>query len=312
MSSSKSTKCGHGTQEADDARLQEQLNRVQHKLLVMSGKGGVGKSSVAVYLSLGLAKLGHRVGLLDVDLHGPSIPRMLGLEGVFGIGRDKRMIPHAYNERLNVVSIECLLEDRDSAVIWRGPIKHGVIKQFISDVLWGDLDFLIIDSPPGTGDEPLSVAQTVPDAHAIIVTTPQEIALADVRKSINFCRQVHMQILGLVENMNGFICPHCNTEIPLLGKGGGSRTAERMNVHLLGSLPFDPRVVQAADAGKSLIGSPEGSPFLSALERLTTEVLYRCGTTHAKGPEEQVCSLQHQCPTQERASIVCGERSKGT
>ena len=283
MRSSEGTQCGHAKQEADDTRLKEQLDRVQHKLLVMSGKGGVGKSSVAVYLSLGLAKLGHRVGLLDVDLHGPSIPRMLGLEGVFGVGGDKRMIPHAYNERLHVVSIECLLDDRDSAVIWRGPIKHGVIKQFISDVQWGDLDFLIIDSPPGTGDEPLSVAQTIPDAHAVIVTTPQEIALADVRKSINFCRQVHMPILGLVENMNGFICPHCNTETPLFGKGGGARTAEQKNIHFLGSLPFDPRVVQAADSGKSLMESPEGSPFMSALELLTAEVLNRCGITDAKG-----------------------------
>lgn len=193
------------------------------------------------------------------------------------------MIPHAYNERLHVVSIECLLEDRDSAVIWRGPVKHGVIKQFISDVQWGDLDFLIIDSPPGTGDEPLSVAQTIPDAYAVIVTTPQEIALADVRKSINFCRQVHMPILGLVENMNGFICPHCNTETPLLGKGGGAKTAEQMNVHLLGSLPFDPRVAQAADVGKSLIESPDGIPFMGALARLTAEVLDRCGTDRVKG-----------------------------
>ena len=277
-----STQCGHGKQEADDARLRDQLNRVKHKLLVMSGKGGVGKSSVAAYLSVEMSKLGYRVGLLDVDLHGPSIPRMLGLQGAFGFSEDKCMIPHAYNERLLVISIECLLEDRDSAIIWRGPLKHGVIKQFISEVRWGDLDFLIIDSPPGTGDEPLTVAQTIPDARALIVTTPQEIALADVRKSINFCRQVHMPILGLVENMNGFICPHCNTEIPLLGKGGGARTAERMKVHLLGSLPFDPHVVEAADTGKLLIENPDGNPFMGALELLTAEVLYRCGAGHAK------------------------------
>jgi ATP-binding protein involved in chromosome partitioning len=283
MSSSESAQCGHGKPEAEDVRVQEQLDRVRHKLLVMSGKGGVGKSSVATYLSLGLAKLGHRVGLLDVDLHGPSIPRMLGLEGVFGFSEDNRMIPHVCSDRLQVVSIECLLEDKDSAVIWRGPLKHGVIKQFISDVRWGDLDFLIIDSPPGTGDEPLSVAQTIPDAHAVIVTTPQEIALADVRKSINFCRQVHMPILGLVENMNGFVCPHCNQEVPFLGKGGGARTAERMKVHLLGSLPFDPRVVEAADVGTSLIDTADGGPFISALERLTAEVLSCCSAGHAKG-----------------------------
>lgn len=278
MTSFEGTQRGHGKKELDDARLQEQLYRIQHKLLVMSGKGGVGKSSVAVYLSLGLAKAGYRVGLLDVDLHGPSIPRMLGLEGVFGIGGDRRMIPHAYSERLHVVSIECLLDDRDSAVIWRGPIKHGVIKQLISDVQWGDLDFLVIDSPPGTGDEPLTVAQTIPDAQTIIVTTPQDIALADVRKSISFCRQVHMPILGLVENMSGFVCPHCNTETPLLGKGGGARTAQQKNIYFLGSLPFDPRMVKAADEGRPLLEGPDGSPLMRALERFTTEVLHRCGT----------------------------------
>lgn len=277
MSSCASGQCGNGNEEAEQARLQEQLGRVKNKLLVMSGKGGVGKSSVAANLSISLSKLGFQVGLLDVDLHGPSIPRMLGLQGLFDIGEDKRLIPHAYNEHLRVISIECLLEDRDTAVIWRGPVKHGVIKQFVTDVQWGDLDFLVIDSPPGTGDEPLSVAQTVPDAKAIVVTTPQEIALADVRKSINFCKQVKMPILGLVENMNGFVCPHCNTETPILGKDGGAKTAKQMGIHLLGSLPFEPRVVQAADVGKSLLESPNGSPFLTALERLTAEILQRCG-----------------------------------
>lgn len=238
---------------------------------------------MAASLSLSLAKLGNRVGLLDVDLHGPSIPRMMGVEGLFKVSKDNRMIPHARDERLKIMSTECLLEDRDSAVIWRGPVKHGAIQQFISDVEWGDLDFLVIDAPPGTGDEPLTVAQTIPDAHAVIVTTPQEIALADVRKSINFCRKVDMPILGLVENMSGFICPHCNTEIPLLGRGGGARTAERMKIHLLGCLPFDPRVVEAADAGKSLVDHPDGSPFLRALDRLTAEVLTRCAAACPQG-----------------------------
>lgn len=276
MSTSENLKCSRSQHQEDNARIQEQLSRIGHKLLVMSGKGGVGKSSVAAYLSLRLAESGRRVGLLDVDLHGPSIPRILGLKTVLGIGRDKRMIPHAYNERLHVISIECLLDDRDSAIIWRGPIKHGVIKQFISDVDWGELDFLVIDSPPGTGDEPLTVAKTVPEAQAIIVTTPQEIALAAVRKAINFCRQLHMAILGLVENMSGFVCPHCNTETPLLGRGGGARTAKQQNIHFLGSLPFDPRIVQAGDAGRPLAESPDGSPLMSALERFTTEVLRLC------------------------------------
>jgi Mrp family chromosome partitioning ATPase len=245
----------------------------------MSGKGGVGKSSVATYLALGLAGMGHQVGLLDVDLHGPSIPHMLGVSGLFPIDEERNMVPHSYNDHLKVVSIECLMEDRDSAVIWRGPVKHGVIKQFISDVSWGDLDYLIIDCPPGTGDEPISVAQTIPDARAVIVTTPQEIALADVRKSINFCRHVKMPILGLVENMNGFVCPHCNREVPLLGKDGGAKTATQMKLDLLGSLPFDPRVVQAGDLGKSLLESPDGSPFVKALKELVFEVAARCNLT---------------------------------
>jgi ATP-binding protein involved in chromosome partitioning len=273
MSSREKSQCAHGTESAEDLQISQQLGRIRHKLLVMSGKGGVGKSSVATYLSLGLAGLGHRVGLLDVDLHGPSIPRMLGISGMFQVDADKRMVPHAYSKNLQVVSIECLLEDRDAAVIWRGPVKHGVIQQFIAEVSWGDLDYLVIDSPPGTGDEPLSVAQTIPDAQAIIVTTPQEVALADVRKSINFCRKVQMPILGLVENMNGFICPHCGREIPFLGKGGGAKTAAQMNVRLLGSLPFDPRVVQAADIGQSLLEHPDGSPFLAALEQIVNGVV---------------------------------------
>jgi len=279
MSSCASSQCDHKSEPSqEDEKLREHLKRIQNKLLVMSGKGGVGKSSVAVALALGLSKLGYRVGLLDVDLHGPSIPKMLGISGMFGVNeQDNCMIPHAYNDRLQVVSIECLLEDKDSAVIWRGPVKHGVIKQFIAEVSWGDLDFLIIDSPPGTGDEPLSVAQTVPDAHAIIVTTPQEVALADVRKSINFCRKVQMPILGLVENMSGLICPHCGKEVPLFSKGGGLKTAARMNVFLLGSLPFDPRVVEAADRGASVLDAAADGAFFIALSQLVDKVVDRSG-----------------------------------
>ena len=283
---------GHGTDQhneaaAQDAQLLANLRQIQHKLLVMSGKGGVGKSSVAVYLALALAKRGHRVGLLDVDLHGPSIPHLLGIQGMFPVDPvTKLLIPHRYSDNLEVVSIECLLEDRDAAVIWRGPVKHGVIKQFLGEVQWGKLDFLVIDSPPGTGDEPLSVAQTIPDAHAVIVTTPQEVALADVRKSINFCRQVHMPILGLVENMSGLICPHCGTEINLFRKDGGARTATRMNVELLGSLPFDPRVVEAGDAGIPILEGPADGAFVNALEAMIVKVLERCSPPPAVAPKE--------------------------
>ena len=173
----------------------------------MSGKGGVGKSTVAINLAVDMAQRGFKVGLLDVDLHGPSTLKMLGLEGIpLGVA-EEFMIPIAFNENLIVVSIASMLHNRDAAVIWRGPLKIGAIKQFISDVHWEELDFLIIDSPPGTGDEPLTVAQTIPDAKALIVTTPQEVSLADVRKAINFCHEVDMEILGLVENMSGLRFP---------------------------------------------------------------------------------------------------------
>ena len=179
-----------GKHEIQDAEIRQTLGHIKNKILVMSGKGGVGKSSVAAYLSVSLAKRGYRVGLMDVDLHGPSIPRLLGLRG--GIQpsfHPGKAIPVNFLPNMEVISIEVLMgDDKDYATIWRGPLKIGVIRQFISDIEWSDLDYLIIDSPPGTGDEPLTVAQTIPDAKALIVTTPQEISLADVRKSINFCQ----------------------------------------------------------------------------------------------------------------------------
>ena len=186
--------------EMQNKEITETLRHIKNKILVMSGKGGVGKSSVAAYLSVALAKKGFRVGLMDVDLHGPSIPRILGLKGSLGFSaHEKKMLPVKYLPNMEVISIETLMgENKDAATIWRGPLKIGTIRQFISDIDWMELDYLVIDSPPGTGDEPLTVAQTIPDAKALIVTTPQEVSLADVRKSINFCRQVKMEMLGRV------------------------------------------------------------------------------------------------------------------
>jgi ATP-binding protein involved in chromosome partitioning len=283
MGDRQSSHCGHGGKGAhpdhdqDEVRLQEQLKHIKHRLLVMSGKGGVGKTSVAVYIALGLAKRGYQVGLLDVDLHGPDVPRMLGIDGMFQADEDNRMIPHRYSDHLQVVSIEFLLHNRDDAVIWRGPLKHSFIRQAVSQVNWGDLDILVIDSPPGTGDEPLSVAQTIPGAQAVIVTTPQEVSLADVRKAINFCRKVDMPIMGLVENMSGLICPRCGEEIPLFSRGGGQKTAALMHVPLLASLPFDLNVVQGGDTGNPKLESPDDSPFLTALAHLLDDVEGRLG-----------------------------------
>jgi predicted Fe-Mo cluster-binding NifX family protein/MinD-like ATPase involved in chromosome partitioning or flagellar assembly len=199
-----------------------------------------------------LARKGYKVGLMDVDLHGPSIPRLLGLKGSIGQGiQAGKARPVPYHPNLDVISIEVLMgDDKDAATIWRGPLKIGVIRQFISDIEWSDLDYLIIDSPPGTGDEPLTVAQTIPDAKALIVTTPQEISLADVRKSINFCRQVNMEIIGLVENMSGLTCPHCGKSIDLFKAHGGQLVAKKDNLRLLASLPIEPEVVNQGDSGR--------------------------------------------------------------
>jgi len=234
-----------------DARITRSLRRIKKKFVVMSGKGGVGKTSVSVNLALSLAGRGLKVGLVDVDIHGPDVPRMLGLKEKIRENFEGQIIPVPYNENLSVISIETMLAEADSAVIWRGSMKHSTIKRFLGDVEWGELDFLIVDSPPGTGDEPLTVAQTIRDAQAIIVTTPQEVALADVRKSIDFCRTLHMDIFGLVENMSGMECPHCGKTIDLFGKGGGQRTAASSNNRFLGKIPFDARLVVCADQGIS-------------------------------------------------------------
>ena len=232
-----------------DAAVKSSLDKIKNKMIVMSGKGGVGKTSTSVNLSLALANKGHNVGIMDVDLHGPDVPRMLGLSGMPEVNANKKLNPMRVSENLKAISIESFTPSKDDAIIWRGPLKFSAIRQFIGDVDWGELDFLVIDSPPGTGDEPLTVAQTISDAKAVIVTTPQEVALADVRKSINFCKTVKMQIFGLIENMSGFSCPHCGEMIELFGYGGGERTAKEMGIQFLGRIPFDPRVVACGDSG---------------------------------------------------------------
>ncbi len=257
-----------------DAEIKESLGRIRNKILVMSGKGGVGKSSIAAYLSIVLAQRDHKVGLMDVDLHGPSIPRMLGIKaGIQQASGSGKAMPIALMPNLHVISIEILMgENKDAATIWRGPLKIGVIRQFISDIEWSDLDFLIIDSPPGTGDEPLTVAQTVPDAKALIVTTPQEISLADVRKSINFCRQVNMDILGLVENMSGLKCPHCRKSIDLFKTGGGRLTAEKEGIPLLACLPIEPEVINKGDIGDLKSLREDWLPFTQEFNKMVTQI----------------------------------------
>jgi ATP-binding protein involved in chromosome partitioning len=263
--------------ELQDIEIRETLRHIKNKILIMSGKGGVGKSSVAAYLSVALAKRGKMVGLMDVDLHGPSIPRLLGLKRGMGLGFcGGKVRPVQYLPNMHVISIETLMgENKNAATIWRGPIKIGVIRQFISDIEWGDLDYLIIDSPPGTGDEPLTVAQTINGAKALIVTTPQEISLADVRKSINFCRQVHMEILGLVENMSGLLCPHCGKMIDVFKTSGGMLTARAEGLRLLGSLPIEPEVIHQRDIGSISMLDNDQIAFTREFNRLVEGIIAR-------------------------------------
>jgi ATP-binding protein involved in chromosome partitioning len=242
-------------EDQERQRLEARLGRIRHKVLVLSGKGGVGKSTVAVNIAASLVRAGKRVGLLDVDLHGPSVPTMLRLTAE-GIATDDGALAPIEIGDLKVMSLGFLLRDQREAVIWRGPLKAGVIRQFLADVEWGDLDYLVVDAPPGTGDEPLSVCQLVGStARAVIVTTPQEVALVSVRKSVHFCRQLGIEVLGVVENMSGFVCPGCGTRVDVFGAGGGERMAGEMGVPFLGRIPLEPMVSQAGD---------DGSPFTLA------------------------------------------------
>lgn len=278
----KSSSCSSGTCGSADAKIAKQdmaiktsLGKIKHKILVMSGKGGVGKSTVSTNLALGLANRGYKVGLMDVDLHGPDICRMLNLSEKLHdvkIDRSELLPPMQYGENLKVVSLEYMMEDRDDPIIWRGPLKLQAIRQFIADMNWGDLDYLIIDAPPGTGDEPLTVAQTIKDAQAIVVTTPQEVALADVRKSLNFCKHVKMKVIGMVENMSGFICPHCNKGVEIFKTGGGEKTANEFGINFLGKVPLDPRVVIGGDDGAPYLSSASDSPAVKAFADIITNV----------------------------------------
>lgn len=259
-------------QAQQEAAVKGSLERIQNKFIVMSGKGGVGKTSTSVNLSMALATKGLKVGLMDVDLHGPDIPRMLGIQGVLDLNADRKLEPISYSENLKAVSIESLTPSKDEAIIWRGPIKYSAIQQFIGDVAWGDLDFLIIDSPPGTGDEPLTIAQTIKDAQAIIVTTPQEVSLADVRKSISFCKRLNMKVFGLIENMSAFACPHCGEMVDLFGSGGGEKTALAAGIPFLGKIPFDRQMVACGDAGTSFQDSFPDSPVTRAFGNIADKM----------------------------------------
>ncbi|MEN6374617.1 MAG: Mrp/NBP35 family ATP-binding protein [Smithella sp.] len=270
----KNQKQGESQEEySDRQRLQARLCRINHKIVVLSGKGGVGKSTVAVNLAMALALSGLRVGLLDVDIHGPSVPTMLGLENKTLQGEAGELLPVELGG-MKIMSIGFLLHNPDDAIIWRGPMKMGVIKQFLTDVNWGDLDYLIVDAPPGTGDEPLSLCQLIqPLDGAVIVTTPQKVAAVDVRKSISFCRQLHVPVLGVVENMSGFVCPKCGELTQILPEGGGRKIAADMEVPFLGAIPMDPELAHSGDSGRVFIyhfsETPTGKIMQGIINQIT-------------------------------------------
>ncbi len=258
-----------GKPEAD----QVCLDHIKNKLVILSGKGGVGKSTVSANIAIALAEAGNKVGLLDVDVHGPSIPRIMGLKGQKAKVKPPWLIPVKWSENLKVISLGFLLPDDDEAVIWRGPVKGGLIKQFIEEVAWGNLDYLVVDCPPGTGDEPLSVLQILGnDAKAVIVTTPQAVSIDDVRRSITFCNKVGNKVVGIVENMSGFVCPKCGEAVDIFGSGTGERLAKETEVPFLGSIPISKDIAQSGDMGKALTGLPDEHPVKKALKEIVSKI----------------------------------------
>lgn len=264
--------------QAEELALQGRMEKIGHKLLVLSGKGGVGKSTVAANLAVSLAQAGKKVGLLDIDVHGPSLPKLLGLEGHQITGAEDGMLPVKMNDNLAVMSIGFLVGDEKTPVIWRGPMKHGVIRQFLKDVAWGELDYLVVDSPPGTGDEPMSAAQLVgAPAGAVIVTTPQDVAIADVRRCISFCNSLSLPVIGIVENMSGYVCPKCGERIDLFKTGGGKILAEETKVPFLGNIPIDPQIVTSGDAGQPFVDTQRQTSAGLAFAGIVQSILAHSG-----------------------------------
>jgi len=272
------------TQEVEqEKRLKDNLAKIKNKLIVISGKGGVGKTTVAVNLAYGLAINGNNTGILDVDIHGPNIAKMLGIEEKRLTGSESGIEPIEVLPNLKAISIALLLKDKDQPVIWRGPLKMITIKQFLADVNWGKLDYLIIDSPPGTGDEPLSVCQLIPDlSGAIIVTTPQDVAVLDSRKSVLFAKELKVPVVGVIENMSGFVCPHCKKEIDLFGTGGGEKSAQDLKVPFLGRIPVEPEMVKSGDSGQPFIYFRKETPTANIMNGMINRI-----TEHIKRDEAQ-------------------------
>jgi len=256
-------------QTAQNIAIQKRLEQIDNILVVLSGKGGVGKSTAAVNLALGLSLRGLKTGILDVDIHGPSIPKLLGLTGKkMEVGKEG-LLPLESYANISVVSMGLLLDNDENPIIWRGPMKANMIREFIQHVAWGKLDYLVVDCPPGTGDEPLSIVQLLgKKARAVILTTPQEVSTIDVEKCVTFCRQLMLPIAGIIENMSGFICPHCGKETDIFSRGGGERLAQKYGVPFLGKIPLDPAIVKSGDEGRPYVyfyGKTETAKRLDAI-----------------------------------------------
>jgi Mrp family chromosome partitioning ATPase len=260
-----------------DEKLKRNMSQIKHKILVLSNKGGVGKSLVAVNLACSLSEKGFKVGILDADLHGPSVAKMLDFEGRKLQGSSEGIIPMSISPNLIAISMASLIESPDMPLIWRGPLKMNALKQFLGEVKWGNLDYLIIDSPPGTGDEPLSICQLIPELEGgVIVTTPQKVALLDSRKCINFLKNLNIPILGIIENMSGLKCPHCGKNIDLFKSGGGEKVALEFNIPFLGKIPIDINLVESSDEGKPYIlqykNSETAQVFKKIVELIITQI----------------------------------------
>jgi Mrp family chromosome partitioning ATPase len=269
-------------QDPLDVKLTCNLSKIKHRIGILSGKGGVGKTTVATNLAAELAKRGFKVGLLDADIHGPNVAKMFGAEGqrLFADPNSQTIKPFIPlgMPNLKIVSMAFLLENPDQPVVWRGPLKHQAIKQFLAEIDWGELDFLIVDLPPGTGDEALSVAQLIkPMDGFVIVTTPQEVSLLDTRKSISFAKMMGVPVLGVIENMSGLICPHCGKEIELFKRGGGEKAATELGIPFLGRVPIEPEVVEAGDEGVPIVVARPESASARALAEITEKLLEQVG-----------------------------------
>ncbi|AMK13504.1 ParA/MinD ATPase-like protein [methanogenic archaeon mixed culture ISO4-G1] len=262
----------------EETRLHDTLAQIKHVIIVISGKGGVGKSTVSSNLALSLAMKGYETGLMDIDITGPNIPKMFNIEDEQLMANEKKqLIPIIVPPRLKVMSMAFLLPSKDVPVMWRGPIKMSAVQQFIEDVNWGKLDYLVIDMPPGTGDEALSIVQLIPKADGmVVVTTPQQVALLDSRKSVGFAAETKIPIIGIIENMSGFVCPHCGEVTDIFKTGGGEATAKEMNIQFLGKVPIEPEVVESGDSGVPIVlknpDSASAKAFASIVDKIVKTV----------------------------------------